>query len=104
MQLNGMGDTSWSDVLNNVVSQLPNLATGYATYELTKTKLSQPAATTGIPNYSPLIPTSYSANYSPAYGATSAPAAAPAQNNTMLYIAIGGAALLLVLALTSRGH
>ena len=104
MQLNGMGDTSWSDVLNNVVSQLPNIASGVATYELTSQKIKAGATPTAVSpalNYSPYIPTSYTAQNSPVY--STQPAAAPAANNTLLYVAIGGAALLLILALTSKG-
>lgn len=98
MYLDGLGDVSFSDILNNVVSQLPALATDVASYKISTDLISRrsPSQAPSM-NYSPSLPTAYSPAYSPAFSAPQ-----QSQSNTMLYIALGVAGLLLVLGLTGR--
>jgi len=95
-----LGDTSFSDILGKFVEQIPNLATGYATYKLTSEQLAQKTQQLPGISYSPNMPYTYNPAYSAAYGGQ-VPAyySQPKTDNTMLYLAIGGAALLLVLGM-----
>lgn len=101
-----LGETSFSDILGKFVEQIPNLATGYATYSLSKERLkAQQTPTLPGVSFSPQYPYSYTPNYSPAYGGQipQYPSYTQAkQNNTLLYAAIGGAALLLFLGMKKR--
>lgn len=95
-----LGETSFSDIFSGFVSKLPDIASGYAQYSLAKEQLgvqkaalqaqSQPLASSPY-NYS------WSPNASPVYPY---PAPAPVnRTNWPLLLAVGGAGLLLVLAL-----
>lgn len=97
-----LGETSFSDIFGKFVEQLPNLATGYATYKLTSEQLKARRSQAQLPglSYSPTMPYSYNPAYSPAYGGQ-IPAyySQPKSDNTLLYLAIGGAALLLIIGM-----
>ncbi len=98
-----LGDTSFSDIFSGFVNKLPDLAAGYAQYSLAKEQidLQKTAMTRPAANVSPYLPYSYSPQYSPAYGGQ-IPAPVSQSNNTMIYLALGGAALLLFLG-TRKG-
>lgn len=99
MQLDGLGDTSFSDILNNIVSEIPNIASGVATYQLASKEIQTRRAP--VTYFSPSIPASYNPAYNPTYSNAPYPQARPV-DNTLLYIALGIGGLLLFMGLRAR--